>query len=329
MKQNLLHTIIIILFGVTMSFFFQVDKYSNIYDLNWSGVVYDSLSSINGSLVDFIYIFKTPHKINLNGVNVDNPKIVVDKTNFYVEKNKYENGINNIEVRKEEFKNSDKLNESNSNIGQIVEEPRVLIIGDSMISGGFGVVLEKHLLEIDKMNVKRYGKPSTGLSRPDYFNWEEKFIELYEEFKPNTVVVMFGANDGQSIRGTEFGSIRESDPRWDEEYKKRVESMGQIFSERELRVYWVGNPIAKTEKYSNKMNRINIILKEVAESNLNIEYIDTWDILKDNQGQYSDYLIDDDGNTKLARSQDGIHVTRFGGEKLVEGIKDEFKILDH
>ena len=47
---------------------------------------------------------------------------------------------------------------------------RVLVIGDSMIAGGFGLYLARALGEDRGYDVTRRGKSSSGLARPDFFN---------------------------------------------------------------------------------------------------------------------------------------------------------------
>ena len=48
------------------------------------------------------------------------------------------------------------------------------------------------------VRVLSLGRPSTGLSREDYFNWRSGMRQIVEEFRPDLVFVMLGSNDAQA-----------------------------------------------------------------------------------------------------------------------------------
>ena len=41
---------------------------------------------------------------------------------------------------------------------------------------------------------------STGLTRPDYFDWPAHLVNIVETQAPEVMVVMFGANDAQRMK---------------------------------------------------------------------------------------------------------------------------------
>ena len=51
---------------------------------------------------------------------------------------------------------------------------KILILGDSMIAGGVGLFLENGLRKVHGHEVRRKGKSSTGLARPDFFSWPKE-----------------------------------------------------------------------------------------------------------------------------------------------------------
>ena len=56
--------------------------------------------------------------------------------------------------------------------------PRVLLVGDSMIAGGVGIYLQRRLKKQAGFDVLRHGKSSSGLARPDFYDWFEIGADL-------------------------------------------------------------------------------------------------------------------------------------------------------
>ena len=66
---------------------------------------------------------------------------------------------------------------------------------------------------------------STGLVRPDFFNWPAQLQSQVKAFDPGAVAVMFGANDNQPLQ-TASGEIHQfGSDGWKKEYRKRVEDV--------------------------------------------------------------------------------------------------------
>ncbi|CAN0554515.1 unnamed protein product, partial [Laminaria digitata] len=76
---------------------------------------------------------------------------------------------------------------------------RILVIGASSIQFAVGVELERRLPTYEGIKVKRFGRLATGLSRPDFFNWPDKFDTLASSFKPDLVIANYGGNGAQAI----------------------------------------------------------------------------------------------------------------------------------
>ena len=63
--------------------------------------------------------------------------------------------------------------------------PKIVVLGDSMIAGGFGIFLARALAKDHGFSVRRHGKSSTGLARPDFFDWNEEATALVEREQPD------------------------------------------------------------------------------------------------------------------------------------------------
>lgn len=196
----------------------------------------------------------------------------------------------------------------------------ILVVGDSFIAESFGPFLEKELLSFQDVKVFRKGVYSTGLSRADYFDWEEEMKKLILEKKPNIVFAKFGANDGQFLAGYGKKVIRYGSSNWSEEYGNRVGKILKILDDNHIYTFWIGNPIARGEDYLNKMAKINSIYRDICKDSPNCLYLDMWNVLATTDGAYSAYLPDENGQKRLARASDGIHTTAFGSQLILKKI---------
>jgi hypothetical protein len=207
---------------------------------------------------------------------------------------------------------------------------RILIIGDSFIAvwGGVGEILEGELINYKDVTVKRIGEVSSGLSRPDYFDWKSKARELILEEKPNIVIIMVGSNDAQSLTINLDGKniiLNYGTEDWDKEYTKRVSDFLKIFEENNIFVFWIGFPVMKNKTYSEKIRHLNSIYEKEIQNHRGTSFISIWDFLADENGNYTDYLLDDKGKYKLVRLRDGIHLSHFGGEIVVKEVIEKME----
>ncbi|MFP2902818.1 hypothetical protein [Corallococcus sp. 4LFB] len=74
----------------------------------------------------------------------------------------------------------------------------VLLLGDSLIATGFGEYLQNQLAAHPRIRCERRAKSSTGLARPDFFDWLEVGQQEVRQHQPDVVVVILGGNDGQA-----------------------------------------------------------------------------------------------------------------------------------
>lgn len=208
---------------------------------------------------------------------------------------------------------------------KIVAPTKFLLVGDSMILVGFGPSLESKLLTYKDFSVVREGQYSTGLNRVDYYDWFDKTDKLIAQHKPDVLVVMFGANDGQPIKDTNGASYKLDNKKWDSVYTQRVDQYLTAVSSKVKRVYWVGHPIPKTGTstdvygFYNKFFRMNKIYMTEIQKFSNVEYVDAWSRFAVD-GKYSATLADDKGLTQLVKQSDGVHVTNHGGHILADFV---------
>ncbi len=198
---------------------------------------------------------------------------------------------------------------------------RVAVIGDSL-AAGLGVYLER-VLKPSLVRVSRQGRISTGLARPDYFNWPAALSEIVDNFRPDLVVVMLGENDNQALRdagGREQTPVGTFD--WPAAYGERVQEFMTLATSRGARVVWVGLPIVRDQGRWAIVERQNDVFDDSAAVVDDVTFLDTWEMFAATDGGgYTAYYRDGD-NVELIRESDGLHFNATGYELLARAVLD-------
>lgn len=205
------------------------------------------------------------------------------------------------------------------------EEPlRVWIGGDSQAQV-FGESLMVMAGDTGLIDAHHDYRISSGLTRPDYFNWPAHLADEMEQRDPEVVVIIFGANDSQGIKTAEGDIYQPFDQGWIDEYRLRVAGTMDLLRGEGRIVLWVGQPIAADWTYSQNMAELNAIYQEEADKRPWVRYVDAWALFADDSGNYAAFLPDDDGDIMDMRQGDGIHLTRAGGDRLAAHILDRIR----
>ena len=207
---------------------------------------------------------------------------------------------------------------------------RVLLVGDSSmaVSGGFGDILEQKMLAFDSVSVLRKGKVSSGLSRPDYYDWDQAAKAAVAEFNPNITIVMMGTNDAQSFEIIQNGKkqvVAYGTPEWDKEYLNRTKSFINDFTGNDSILYWVGLPAMREPIYDQKIRHLAQIQQNAVRSNPMAKFISAADLMAGPQTAYQPFMADDKAIMRATRNSDGVHLSYFGGTILVGKIITQLK----
>ncbi|CAN5841167.1 hypothetical protein BH23ACT4_BH23ACT4_09550 [soil metagenome] len=197
---------------------------------------------------------------------------------------------------------------------------RIWVAGDSLTER-FGPSLVNLLADTGVVEMRHDVKYSTGLTRPDFFDWPLYLDQELTENRTDILVFMIGANDGQPIQ-TSAGWIQFGTDEWVGEYRQRVAQTMDLLTDQVPTVYWIGQPIARSAEYSAKMALMDDIFRSEASQHPSITYVDTWALFSDANGAYSAYLPDSSSAEALVRSGDGIHLTVEGGDRLAARVRD-------
>ena len=194
----------------------------------------------------------------------------------------------------------------------------VLIAGDSLVLEGFGVALERRLSKIPGLEVARAGKYSSGLSRPDYFDWNAYLKTILQKHNPDLLIVHLGANDPQDILDEKRKRHFVGSEGWNEIYGHRVRHFLDLAKEKGVQAIWVGLPIMGQKKYGGRIEILNAVAKKACQSAPNCQFVDTWYSLADKKNRYHTFSKDEKGRTVRIRAKDKIHLTEAGGEIMVD-----------
>ncbi len=196
------------------------------------------------------------------------------------------------------------------------------IMGDSMVQF-FGHVMVGLADDTGVIEATSEHQLSSGLSRPDFYDWPSRIVEYLAAQDPHAVVLMFGGNDAQAIAAD--GQIKRlfSDA-WMEEYSSRVgHVMDLVTTDPDRVVLWVGQPIMEDEVYDSRMQQVNEIFSAEAAKRDRVRYVDTRELFRGADGGFSRYVADADGQLTDVRLSDGVHLSTVGGRWLSEVLLDE------
>ena len=200
----------------------------------------------------------------------------------------------------------------------------VLIAGDSTVEP-VGSSLLRLLADTGLARAELDYRVSTGLSRPDFFDWPAHLASSRTTTGPEVVVLMLGANDAQAF--IEDGAVVEyGTDAWFDAYRGRVADLLDQLTARGSWVIWVGQPVMRDPGFDAKVAAIDeVVAGEIVGRPL-VRYVDTRTTLSEDGG-YATYLPDGDGNRQLVRQSDGIHLTQAGGDRLAPLVVDELNAI--
>jgi hypothetical protein len=209
----------------------------------------------------------------------------------------------------------------------------VYIVGDSD-AGTFGpylqTLLDGTLVTTTDLNYK----VSSGLARPDFFNWPVELAAKLPEVDPDIVVVTFGGNDSQGLSlpdRTADGNIdfiigdpvsNEAD--WLEEYQQRAGDIMDLLLENDRHVIWVGIPNDDNPDVTARLALQDQAAKAAAAERPEVVFVDTWSRFSGRDGGWAEFVVDPrDQEGKDVRADDGFHLNQNGAEILAIDIAIE------
>ena len=184
------------------------------------------------------------------------------------------------------------------------------VFGDSL-GDGVWAALYRDLHGDKGFNVIRLSQVSTGLSRYNYVDIQQKTVGQLAAQHIDIAVFMFGANDQQGI--VDDGKIYPfGTDGWKAAYGRRVDNLVYTLRQQGAVVYWMGLPKMESHRFDDGASLINAVLAQHM-TVLGVEFIPTVAETSDANGDYSAYLAEPGAKAKkLMRANDGIHMSMTG-----------------
>lgn len=205
------------------------------------------------------------------------------------------------------------------------ENPATLfIVGDSD-AGTFGPYLQTLLDGTGIVETSLDYKVSSGLARPDFFDWPAEIDRKLPEVNPDIIVATFGGNDAQglAVGNGDFiiGDPVANEAEWTEEYQQRVGAVMDQLMEGGRTLIWVGIPNDDNPDVTARMAIQDRAAKAAAAERPDVIFIDTWKRFSGRDGNWAEFVIDPrDGEGKDVRADDGFHLNQTGAEILAIDI---------
>jgi len=193
----------------------------------------------------------------------------------------------------------------------------IVVFGDSQAQGIAGG-LSRLLVEDPRYRILNRTHPGAALVHGEH-EWLAPIEKFIAHEKADVAIVMFGANDRLDLPAADGGYLRFRTDAWHEAYTARTDKILKALTDAKLRIIWCGNPIARSQVYSNDMVYINEIFAQQVVK-FGGQFFPLWDIITDGQGHYAAHAKDLSGVTRRMRADDGIHFTAAGYELIADKL---------
>lgn len=201
---------------------------------------------------------------------------------------------------------------------------RVFLGGDS-IAEDVGSAFQQLATDSKVVSFDDAARISTGLTRPDYFDWPARLRQvLTGSHPPQVVIVMVGGNDVQPIL-TPKGPAAFGTAAWFAEYRRRVAGTMAMLTSGGADVYWVGQPLMRSAELSRQLDRLDAIFAAEAASHPGVTFVDARPLLADAHGRYAEYLPGAHGTLVQVRWGDGFHLTPAGALRVAQAVWDQMR----
>lgn len=195
----------------------------------------------------------------------------------------------------------------------------ILVLGDSL-ADGIWAGLSRVLRNESCFEALRFGRNSTGLTRPDRFDWNERVGEILAQQREARVAILaVGLNDRQPAAGDGRRSAPLGSDAWAEVYGARLAAIVNRLAKRKVETFIIGVPIVRDEVAQRDYAYINQVLEASATSS-GATFIPLWPVTADEAGRYKAQEPDASGKLRKWRADDGVHFTSPGYEAIAQHI---------
>ena len=120
------------------------------------------------------------------------------------------------------------------------------------------------------------------------------------------------------------GTLEFRSEQWERVYNKRIDDTIAALKSKGAPVFWVGLPAIKGAKSTSDTSYLNNLYRMRAQR-AGIVFIDVWDGFVDENGRYTSYGPDYEGQQRRLRTDDGVFFTKYGARKLAHYVDREIR----
>lgn len=190
---------------------------------------------------------------------------------------------------------------------------RLAVFGDSL-AVDLAKALERFYADDPNLIVLDQGVGSSGFVREDYFNWNAAIRDAIAEDSFDLAVIIVGINDRQELRANGEVLPPLSDA-WTAAYQARIMTFLNELRAAGKPAIWIGLPPMSASSYSTAISQISAIHR-LASLSGGAEFVDIYERFLGEDGKYSAYGPDLNGQNVRIRKDDGIHFSSAGADKL-------------
>ena len=213
------------------------------------------------------------------------------------------------------------------------DNPAELYVAGDSDAGTFAPYLDKLMKQTGMVSTTLDYKVSSGLSRPDFFDWPSYFAKQIPKVNPDIVVVTFGGNDAQGLRNADKSwAVQHApgsggdDADWRAEYGKRVGATMDYLGGDNRTLIWVGIPNDDNPDVTARLQVQNEVVMAEAAKRPKVVFIDTWKRFSGLSGGFAEAVQDPrDNQFKDVRRDDGFHLNTTGAEILALDIAEAIR----
>ena len=194
------------------------------------------------------------------------------------------------------------------------QSTRILLTGDSLMES-LGPQMQKAMTGYENITLRPIGKRSTGLSRPDYYNWPKVLEENLISFRPQIVVMWVGTNDPQNIYGHKDLGEPLSDA-WKNAYTMKLQEIRNLCKKYKAKLIFIGPPAVAEESLDAQLLQIEKLMFRFCRR-YDVGYVSSRYVLGDRKGRYLHQKRMPDGRMANIRWNDRVHITGDGNRLMM------------
>jgi hypothetical protein len=198
--------------------------------------------------------------------------------------------------------------------GSAHQPTRILLTGDSLMES-LGPQMVAAMKGYKNITLRPIGKRSTGLSRPDYYNWPKVLEENLISFRPQIVVMWVGTNDPQNIYGhKDLGEPLSA--AWKNAYADKMREIHNLCKKYKAKLIFIGPPAVAEEPLDAQLLQIEKLMFGFCKR-YKLGYVSSRYVLGDRKGRYLHQKSMPNGRMATIRWNDRVHITGDGNRLMM------------